>query len=1325
QMFPPGGAGHGAATGANQEQQLLVQMLLQLHQQQQQQQQNAAQQAANPNSHAAAHQNIGNLAQYVQLAQQQNPNVNLGNLFAAAAQQNQAQMMQQAQHLALLQAQAQQQQQQDAAQRLQQQSQHAQQRLPSQNYEQMQRQTAGAAQNLSTLQQLRERMPGLLSQQQQQSLLQHSLLQQQAAAELARRPSLLNDLPGYPRQQPITLLGGANSASAALAAPQISGTGASLLHPGQHGLVAAAAAAAAAAKPVQTQPIHPVPSLLGGAQSGGDDDGAAADGSDDDDDEEQPQIQMEMEEETPDSNNQDDEMAEKISEMVKHSGAAMHQKPKASIGVSNGVSSDSAKEMDDSSSDDDDDSEDAAPHIEDDPKRTKSWNLLFNRGAIFKVQQDLGYDTYNRVMSENRAKAASYDLLRTMNEKAKKMPLFTEPSEVPGIAETLAKVKINESRMIELIRKDQEEKKRMQEQQADDFQAASVRWAQKVEAWENSPRKKRQDEKNREIFERVFPELKNSRAKVADSARTGWLSAPTTMAERVLRGGVTEADDSRMRKHISLPPCQQRPAPDDYKGLSESNVIENCFEEHKRRLAVWHLKWQVRERNAFKQAFQIYPKNFCAISKHLPEKSTSDCVRFYYLTKYDNPTFKAVHRAWQAKKRRKSNKAYRPPVMPNFLDLASIYNGLHADSFEGLRVQPPPGVQQVHKCSSCFTVMEPNTASTTRITRANLEALGVEAENALICEKCRLLASNSRGGRCPLKGCSGSRRKVKANKSFPPEYHRMEELEKQFIQNDMEVHIDTIKICHLCSKKIVAKVVKLKSADGEAAFADWCSMNSKQAPGAAAAAAAGAAEAGGPESIADESTSADEEAAAAAANASAADAAASAPEERAWTDDETARLLDLSCKFGDDWKAVASRMKGRNEEECRLQLERSKQSPLPRDEEDDGDSMVVKDEELSEVGGSGVERGGKDAEELERQVKAPSTPVPGLVNLGSVQARSDFAAAAEAMQQVGVKQEDAKPLLIKQEDAAPIRLPQPQPVHPATSSVQQTTTIVAPIATHPTQQQQLQQQALQQPMHSVMTSTAQQQQNHLQPHDFHQQMLQQHLAQQQQQQQQNTNQQQQAQLLQQQQQLHQLLAQIPNASNLTPAQLQQVLATLMQQQQQQLLQQQQQQQQQQGAQQQQQRLVAAAAAVAQQQPAAAAAALQQHMLRGGQIDPMQILRTLFNGQIGYDQLSAMVRQMPGGINALFETLGLGNDPDTHNRLLQQLMNDHQTRAQLQHYEQLMQAQQQQQQQAAAQQQARLLAEQQARQRQIEEEKARKEKEEKERREREEKEKRER
>ncbi|KAF8357202.1 gei-8, partial [Pristionchus pacificus] len=835
----------------------------------------------------------------------------------------------------------------------------------NQNFDALHRHQLNSLQNQQSLEQMRQH---------QRNLLEQRNMMAAAEAAARSRPSLLGDLPGYARQQPITLLGSAAgtaaAAASALAAPQISGTGASLLHAaaGQHSLLTAAAAAAAAAAAVKPHVVIQQPSLLGGAQATGD--GAAAD-DDDDDDDEAPQIQMEMEmEEEEEAQEESKEMKEKISELVKHSAGAVqvrrntveHQKPKASVGAANGFGSDEKEEMNSDSSDEEEDAN---------PARSKAWNMFFRKGAIYKVAEEYGNDLYHSIIAENRAKSAEYQKKMGMENRPPQPALYREPSQAPRIEELMAKIEMSGPAMIRAIRKKREEEQCLKNDQAIKVCEAQRDWAVQVEAWENSPRKKKQDEKHREIFERAFPDIKGNRSSVAAQSRSGWLSAPPP-AERVLRGALgTLEEDEKMRHGISIPPCQQR-RPDEgelfEQGLNETNVIENCFDEHKKRMANWQLKWQVRERNAFKLAFQNYPKNFCAIAYHLPEKTTRNCVQFYYMTKLDNPSFKICHRQYQNKKRRKANQSrpYKPPAMPNALDVASIQASVQ-DAND--RLPPAPvGKQPELKCSSCSVVMEPSTASTTRITRANLEALGVDAENSRICEKCRVLAANSRGGRCPIKGCTGSKRKIKSTKPFPAEYVKLEDAEKKFILEQIEIHIDTVKICHLCVKRVAKEVQKLKGAEYDDAYAAFCEKNGYQTDG--------------PAVKCEEMQSDDKDAAVGAAAAAAATPSgrkgsgrSEDKEEKAWTDDETARLLDLNGKYGNDWRAIATRMRGRNEEECRLQLVRStKQSPPPG--EDERRSPSVKEEAASVAGSLLADRSREEEEDAE---KGSTTPVPGLV----------------------------------------------------------------------------------------------------------------------------------------------------------------------------------------------------------------------------------------------------------------------------------------------------------------------------------------------------------
>ncbi|GMS88143.1 hypothetical protein PENTCL1PPCAC_10318, partial [Pristionchus entomophagus] len=1159
------------------------------------------------------------------------------------------------------------------------------------------------------------------------------------AEAAARRPSLLADLPGYaarPQQQaPLQMLQPAATAAAAasaLAAPQISGTGASLLqqHGQQHGMAAVAAAVAAAAHANAQAKPHVVPhiqapSLLGGAQAA--QDGAAADDSDDADDDEAPAIQMEMEMEDEEEPESAADQSKKISELVKHSGSGM-LKPKASIGASNGVGMNVKEEMDPYSSEDDDDVEN-----EENPVRTKSWNRMFREGAIYKVRQDFGMDLYESIMAENRATAAAYwqnsALTKKMTERVNENPhgIYREIHDVPGIEETMERCSMVEQEMTDQILEHRAEQTRLKVNRAEQVRNAQQRWAESVEEWENSAKKKKQDEKHREVFERAFPDLKGTRATVAANSRSGWLSAPPPPPDRVLRG--SGGDDDK-RVGISIPPCKMRPAEGEElieANLNESNVLPNCFEEHKRRIATWQHRWAVRERNAFKIAFQGYPKNFAAIASHLPEKSTQNCVQFYYMTKLDNPSFKICHRQYQNKKRRKANnKPYKPPTMPNDCEVATIHASVQ-DSND--RLPPAPaGKQPELKCSSCAVVMEPSTASTTRITRANLEALGVDAENSRICEKCRVLAANSRGGRCPIKGCTGSKRKVKSSKPFPPEYVRLEENEKKFILEQIEIHIDTVKICHLCTKRIIKEVQRLKtSSDYDDAFDQFCRDNGLPLPAGAAPAAAAAVAA---VCKSEESVQPDELPAAAAATAATpagrkGSARSDEQEERAWTDDETARLLDLNGKLGDNWKAIAAKMRGRNEEECRLQLESSKQGPPPRDEDH---SPAVKEEVQSEAGDRAKE---EEEEEMdaEKRSSRSTTPPPGLVPLSAPKssARSDAggapssvtaAAAASTTTVLQQLQQVKEEPGVKQELVQPLQPPKHTP------------TIVAPIPTHPTQQQQqqtqqqqLQQQALQQPMHSVMQQQPQTSSAAAaagvaapQPHDaaFHQQIVQQHLAQQQQQ---NLQQQQQQQLLSQ-QLVQQLMAMLPAGSG--QAQVHQLLQQM---QQQGVTAHQQQQQQQQQAnlqvQQMQQRLAAAAAAAQaappQQQQTAHAQqqaqlnAMLQGLLARPQGFPSELQNMVrvwlhTNNQESLQNIQALGANFTGGVSQMFELLQVADLPEA-----QAVLRAERTRMQ----------QQQQQQQYEMQQ--RLQAE----QRRKEEERQRKEKEEREERERQEREKRER
>lgn len=61
----------------------------------------------------------------------------------------------------------------------------------------------------------------------------------------------------------------------------------------------------------------------------------------------------------------------------------------------------------------------------------------------------------------------------------------------------------------------------------------------------------------------------------------------------------------------------------------------------------------------------VYGKNFAAIAEFLDRKSVKDCVLYYYLTKK-----RQNYKAFMGKKRKKTPKCYKPPLMPRVEEVA-------------------------------------------------------------------------------------------------------------------------------------------------------------------------------------------------------------------------------------------------------------------------------------------------------------------------------------------------------------------------------------------------------------------------------------------------------------------------------------------------------------------------------------------------------------------------------------------------------------------------------------------------------------------------------
>lgn len=165
-----------------------------------------------------------------------------------------------------------------------------------------------------------------------------------------------------------------------------------------------------------------------------------------------------------------------------------------------------------------------------------------------------------------------------------------------------------------------------------------------------------------------------------------------------------------------------------------------------------------------------------------------------------------------------------------------------------------------------------------------------------ICAKCYEQEQKLRSGRCLVKACFDSAKKLKPTKALPVKWKQMDDRQRAFILHDMGIPRDVTKTCHNCNKKILKRLDEVLSG------------------------------------LLDEHINEFEN-------------------NMAWEDDEVARLLSLIEEMGtDDWEGIAEQMDGRDADECRLQYVSSsnKRSPESDEEEDEADDAETRDNNADE-----------------------------------------------------------------------------------------------------------------------------------------------------------------------------------------------------------------------------------------------------------------------------------------------------------------------------------------------------------------------------------------
>ena len=186
---------------------------------------------------------------------------------------------------------------------------------------------------------------------------------------------------------------------------------------------------------------------------------------------------------------------------------------------------------------------------------------------------------------------------------------------------------------------------------SDRYDEAYQRWQQSIEKEEKTILAK-DTSTYREIFERTFSELRKAREDkekkqtnqtANDNGSTSSSSSSISsidsssvqqpsLSNNINHEQEMEEDEEKMRKSSVVPPiifdCWQR----KHQFFNENGLVKDdphLFYKEEAKLPYWTSE----ERQIFIEKFTQSPKNFGYISSFLANKTTEQCVQFYYMTK--------------------------------------------------------------------------------------------------------------------------------------------------------------------------------------------------------------------------------------------------------------------------------------------------------------------------------------------------------------------------------------------------------------------------------------------------------------------------------------------------------------------------------------------------------------------------------------------------------------------------------------------------------------------------------------------------------------------
>ena len=259
-------------------------------------------------------------------------------------------------------------------------------------------------------------------------------------------------------------------------------------------------------------------------------------------------------------------------------------------------------------------------------------------------------------------------------------------------------------KLVEYFKKQQTEREQNDKNMLITYCKLSTRWNKKIDRIENSRKRKEREAKCREMYEKMFPELRKQREDKERDARLGTrgvVKSDADFEDVIERLQEQENEDKKMHSYAVIPPLL---LPEDLRKRKFTNtngLIPDPLLIYNDRK--YFNMWTEAEKETFREKFLQHPKNFGAIAQYLERKTVADCVQYYYLSK-KTENYKTLLRKQKYTRQPRRN----PPPQPQVQEIPNL---------PGNRVSTRRAVQEAEKVKEEVTTGRGSRSGTPNIVK--------------------------------------------------------------------------------------------------------------------------------------------------------------------------------------------------------------------------------------------------------------------------------------------------------------------------------------------------------------------------------------------------------------------------------------------------------------------------------------------------------------------------------------------------------------------------------------------------------------------------------